>query len=435
MELDMAIIGCDFLRYITMMSQNSLTSNTPAFYYDLLLHLAECCLGSDEKKEQIDFLIHESFSDRIISESQKAYKRYGIIGIFTSAFKNLTDDRFASVEIERKVVALKKAVPNLPATKAAVIMKGFGYELQTANVLSIFASYGFAQGMKNLVSHFDFRDINRRVGHLVRLTKQPPDSNEIQRVQKRYLAMHRYLTAGKDEKHNVINSSGLSKSLFFYYWKGFKKIGLLGIIDKGKEVFRESKMGLENEAKIVIDKLQNPKRLESFYVEQLKTKGIKIDRSSIAKVFSRWNVSGYKSEFASDLERLKEPSKQRDLEEIEVEKRRGKVPRYVDSNFVELMKSIRKSSIYVDGPGIFILWAYLEELAIYPVSNSMGLASNDSGKGYNWFDHFLLNISRVFYGIPSYSRACEHEEPTLSIFSHLVTLPCNDSFLSNSRPI
>lgn len=105
----------------------------------------------------------------------------------------------------------------------------------------------------------------------------------------------------------------------------------------------------------------------------------------------------------------------------------------MDLNFVELLKSMRKSGIHVDAPGIFILWAYLEQLGIYPVLNSMGLASNNNGKGYNWTDHFLLNICRVFYGIPSYSGACEHEEPTLCLFSHLVALPCNDSFLNGGR--
>ena len=415
----MTIINSTFLSYLTMMLQNSLTSNTAAFYHDSLLLLAEYCLGFNEKMGHIDFLSQQSFSDRMIKEARKAYRSYGIIGIFSSGSKNRIDNQFVTKDIERKLVALKRAIPNLPATEAAIIMKGFGCQLETAEVLSIFASYGFAQGMKNLVRHFDFTDINRRVGHLVWLTKQPADSDQIQRVQKRYLATRGYLTAGKGERQKLIQSSGLSRSLFFYYWKSFQKIGLLGLIDKGKEVFRESKMGLANEAKIVIDKLQNPKRPESFYVEQLKTKGVKIERSSVAKVFSRWQISEYRSEFISDLKRLQKPSKQSE-EKIEVAK---KVPRYVDLNFVELLKSMRKSGIHVDAPGIFILWAYLEELGIYPVLNSMGLASNNNGKGYNWIDHFLLNISRVFYGIPSYSGACEHEEPTLCLFSHLVALP------------
>jgi len=422
----MTIINSTFLSYLTIMLQNSLTSNTAAFYYDSLLLLAEYCLGFDEKMGHIDFLSQQSFSDRMIKEARKAYRSYGIIGIFSSGSKNRIDNQFVTKDIERKLVALKKAIPNLPATKAAIIMNGFGCQLESAEVLSIFASYGFAQGMKNLVSHFDFTDINRRVGHLVWLTKQPADSDQIQRVQKRYIATRGYLTAGKGERQKLIQSSGLSRSLFFYYWKSFQKIGLLGLIDKGKEVFRESKMGLANEAKIVIDKLQNPKRPESFYVEQLKTKGVKIERSSVAKVFSRWQISEYRSEFISDLKRLQKPSKQSE-EKIEVAK---KAPRYVDLNFVELLKSMRKSGIHVDAPGIFILWAYLEQLGIYPVLNSMGLASNNNGKGYSWIDHFLLNISRVFYGISSYSGACEHEEPTLCLFSHLVALPCNDSFLN-----
>jgi hypothetical protein len=287
----------------------------------------------------------------MIKEARKAYRSYGIIGIFSSGSKNRIDNQFVTKDIERKIVALKKAIPHLPATKAAIIMNGFGCQLESAEVLSIFASYGFAQGMKDLVSHFDFTDINRRVGHLVWLTKQPTDSDQIQRVQKRYIATRGYLTAGKGERQKLIQSSGLSRSLFFYYWKSFQKIGLLGLIDKGKEVFRESKMGLANEAKIVIDKLQNPKRLESFYVEQLKTKRVKIERSSVAKVFSRWQISEYRSEFISDLKRLQKPSKQSE-EKIEIEE---KVPRYVDLNFVELLKSMRKSGIHVDAPGIFIL--------------------------------------------------------------------------------
>jgi len=60
----------------------------------------------------------------------------------------------------------------------------------------------------------------------------------------------------------------------------------------------------------------------------------------------------------------------------------------------------------------------------------MGLTYSKNGKGYNWFDHFLLNIARIFYGISSYSRTCSQEEPSLSLFCHLVSLPCNDSFLN-----
>ena len=60
-------------------------------------------------------------------------------------------------------------------------------------------------------------------------------------------------------------------TLFFYYWKSFNSYGLLGLFDKGQEVFRDSKLGLDNEARIVIDKLQNPNRKEVFYVRVIAT--------------------------------------------------------------------------------------------------------------------------------------------------------------------
>jgi hypothetical protein len=49
--------------------------------------------------------------------------------------------------------------------------------------------------------------------------------------------------------------------------------------------------------------------------------------------------------------------------------------------------------------------------------------------GYSWFDSFLINVGRIFYGIPNYHRACKHEEPSLSFFSHLVKLPCIDTLI------
>jgi len=438
MEDNMAIIHSYFLRYLTDILSNSLTNETPAFYYDPLLLLAEYCIETDTKETRervkMDFLIHSSFSDSIIKKARNAYSRYGVIGIFRSYFEKGIVNQFVNTNIERKIIALKKGFTNLPATKASIILKGFGHELEKEDVLSVYASHGFAQGMKGLTNYFNFMSLNRRIDRLALLTKQDPDSVDVKKVQTRYLAMRKYLVATKGGREKAIRSSGLSRSLFFFYWKRFNTYSLLGLIDKGKEVFRESKMGLGNEAKIVIDKIQNPNRQEAFYVEQLKTKGIRIDRSSIAKIFSRWEISVYESKFVSNLKRLEsidEISKDEEgREEKEEVKRNEDIDRYVDNNFIKLLKGIRKNGIYVDGPGIFILWAYIEELGIYPALDSMGLTRSNNGKGYSWFDHFLLNISRVFYGISSFSRACEHEEPTLSLFSHLVSLPCNDSFLN-----
>jgi len=92
------------------------------------------------------------------------------------------------------------------------------------------------------------------------------------------------------------------------------------------------------------------------------------------------------------------------------------------------LRGVKRSGIYINAPGLLVLWVYLEELGIVHILNKMGLMNDQNG--CNWFDHFLFNIARIFYGISTYSRACSHEEPSLSFFSHLVRLPCNDTFLN-----
>jgi len=201
---------------------------------------------------------------------------------------------------------------------------------------------------------------------------------------------------------------------------------LLGLIDKGTGIFRNSKTGLKNEARIVIDKIQNPSHQESFYVNGLKYKGVKVDRSSIAKIFSRWKVSSFKSAFVSNLERLESlPEVNSDTIDTNINEA---IDLYVDSNFLPFLRGVKRAGIYLNAPGLLVLWVYLEKLGIMSVLDKMGLMNEQNG--YNWFDHFLFNIGRIFYGIPSYSRACSHEEPSLCFFSHLVRLPCNDTFLN-----
>ncbi len=68
----------------------------------------------------------------------------------------------------------------------------------------------------------------------------------------------------------------------------------------------------------------------------------------------------------------------------------------------------------------------MEEPAIFPVLDSMGLTGGD--RGCVWFDHLLLNIGGYFIEFPA---IVEHEKPTLALFYHLVYLPCNDSFLKS----
>jgi len=431
-DKNMAIIHSSFLSYIIDILQMSSSSGIPAFSYDPILSLTEHCQKEGSKNKRI-FLMQQPFSDQLINNANIAYTSSGIIGVVKHQFGGQIVNPFTNDDIERKVIALKSAFKHLSETNISTIMNGFGYNLSSRNILSIFASYGLCRSTKDLSNLYDFIDINRRISSLSCLTNQAHDSADVKKVEKRYLAMRTYLTAKKGEKEKAIQSSGLQNSLFFYYWKSFKRYGFLGLVDKGKEVFRKSKIGIENEAKIVVDKIQYPDRNENYYVDQLKTKGIKVDRSSIAKIFSKWEIKNYKPDFIRNLNRLEKLSES--STEDKQSPRTDAIKRYVDENFVDLIKRIGSQGIHVDGPGIFILWAYLEELGILKKLSSMGLSRSQNDKGYNWVDLFLLNVGRIFYGIPTYSLTCSHSEPTLAFFSHLVNLPSNDSFLNGLRVI
>ena len=424
----MAIMHSEFLDYVVTLLRSSITSTILPFHYDPLLQLAQRCMKTTEGESSFPFC---DFSETLTDGAKKEIARIGILGAASAYFRNPILIQGVEPKLERMVIALKRGYPRLPSTKMSTIIQGFGYTLESSDILSIYASYGLAKKIKDIAEQYDFVDLNRRADRLSALLKGA-SSEETQKVHRRYLAIRSYVFSSSRKKNKAIDDSGLGRGLFFYYWKSFKQYGLLGLVDRGKKVFRESKIGLANEAKMVVDKLQHSDRKTSHYIEQLKHKGIKAERSTVSRIFARWSTNQYKSVFVSNLERLEREPEAEDL-----------LPRYdalvqvpirmVDANILHVLAGMDENGMYVSAPGIFTLWAYLEELEILPVLDSMGLTGGD--RGYNWFDHLLLNIGRIFYGIPCHSRTCKHEESTLALFCHLVSLPCNDTFLKGLASI
>ena len=424
----MAIIHPAFLDYIVKVLRTSLKTEDIPFCYDPLLQLAEYCI-TDKTKEEISF--HNDFDQDLVISANENYKQFGILGTVMSYFQNPILIQHIEPKVERKVIALKKGYPKMPSTKMSIIIQGFGHELDNKEVLSIYASYGLAQNNKDMNAQFDFVDINRRIERLSVLIEKEL-FEECRKVHQRYAAIRSYVLSSPREKDKSIKESGIKNSLFFYYWKSFKQYGLLGLVDRGKKIFRETKVGLANEAKMVIDKLQYPDRKESYYINQLKYKGIPIDRSTVSRIFSRWGTGQYKSVFVSDLERLeRDPVPDDSLLRYEVPEQYP--DRLVDINMLYYLQGMEENYLNVSAPGLFTVWAYLEELEIFPFLDAMGLTGGY--RGYGWFEHLLLNIGRIFYGIPCYSRTSTHEEPTLPFFCHLVSLPCNDTFIKGLASI
>lgn len=248
----MAIIHPCFFNYLCSILRDSSTVINMEKEPLLVLAQSYCIDRKDESYRQAGF--HNLFTSELIKEAKTNYESHGIVGVFKAYFGTSIINQFVESEIGRKVLVLKKGYKSLTSTKASIILNGFGYELSTNQVLSIYASYGLTRGLKDWIVRYNFVDINRRVQRLSELVSDGLYGEESGKVHNRFLAIRAYIVAGKKEKERAINQSSIKRSLFFYYLMSFKKYGLLGIVDKGKEVFRASKIGIENEAPIVLDK-------------------------------------------------------------------------------------------------------------------------------------------------------------------------------------
>lgn len=417
----MAILQKSFLTYLSKVLTESMNIRKPAYVCDPLFMLLEACGG-----EYLEFSNGSVLTEKELREASGAFSQNGIVGVMNYYFGKGVLDQLVDEETERQIVALKNGFPRLPSTTCSLIMRGFGNDLSELDILRIYASHGLAQGMKELSREYDFVEINRRSREFSHILENAEKQKEFI---KRYEAMHGYIQAPVGGQERAIRESGVNRSLFFHYWKRFCRYGLLGLADSGKELFRNGKIGMKNEARIVVGKLQNPNKKTVSFADMLATKNIDINPSSISMIFKRWKIKTFKSKFADNLQRL-----ENDFQEAENEVEclpTEKPVRFVDEFYLPTLEGMSSHGMPTDSPGLFILWAYLEKLGIFPVLSQMGLAAlpEHSSKGYSWLDLLLLNIGRIFYGISSHSATCEHPEPTLPFFAGLIKAPCKDTFL------
>lgn len=417
----MAVLNYNFLDYIIdtltkIKSQNIL-------HADYILHIGEHIV-SNQKNDV--YFPHCPFCDDIPEEIEQVfvmYNIYGILGIVKHLYNSILKNSIEK-HVERKIIALKQGYKSMPATTAATILKGLDIKISKEDVYAVYASYGLSRNLKEMSKLFDFFDINHRISMLSKLVDMKDINNP---TQKRYEAIRSYILAPHGKKERVLKNMSIKRSTFFYYWNNFIKYGFIGLVDKDKELFRREKIGLDNEARIVINKLQNPERTANYYVSKLQYKNISVTEASIRNIFSRWQVNRFKSKFISNLNRL-ENSIDTEDDDLHSPKSISKTPsKVVDAQFKLLLDNSNINGQYIDSPGIFILWAYLEELGIYDLLNQWGLAFVK--KGYTWLDYFLLNIARIFYGISTCSQACHYDTMTLPLFAHLVSMPSESTFL------
>lgn len=413
----MAVLHRSFLRYIKGTLRRSLDSECPVYEADPLLgHLLT---GPSLRAAPPPGPFSGAQIAAIVCASS-AMEAFG------AAFPDPVVNARIARHTERRLVALKKGFPRLPATTAAVIMRGFGTQSSAREILDVYASHGLSRDTRELAEKWNFSVINRRAQRLAELLADPT-GEPARRVDERCRILIAWMTASRGQRETVLELSPIKRSVFFHWWGNVSHLGLLGLVDSGRELLRSSKIGPANEARIVIDRLQHPERSDSFYVRRLATMGVEIKRDAIAKVFSRWGTRDYSSAFVSNLQRLEALPEEH---EQPIPEPASTPTRLADQNYVYLLEGMRRYPLPIAAPGLLTLWAYIEELGLFPLLHAMGLTSPRGREKYSWFDLLLFDIARRFYGIATLSGACEHEGADLAFFTHLCKAPCNDTVLN-----
>ncbi len=176
-----------------------------------------------------------------------AFTAGGVAGLIGLDSERLTEE--LSVEAERMVFVLKEARPWIPATKMRLILQGFDYDIPMDRMRHLYASYGWARGTKPYQG-VDFRSLNLKVMQLGVL-------------QSRAIADESFLhkedpLQGLLEVFRTLHIRGVTKRYagsrvsFAHHKDDFLSLGLLGLVDRARPAFRNSKMGFAEEGRLIL---------------------------------------------------------------------------------------------------------------------------------------------------------------------------------------
>jgi hypothetical protein len=374
------------------------------------------------------------FPDKVLNKASNNYNLDGFLGLIQGYFNNKIIVENIGLELERKIFILKKGLKQLPSTTASIILKGFGYDISPSQIISVYKSYGFAQGQKYLSETVDFLELNRRVQGFSELLT----NGTIEEKQKIQQCFEIFWPGNKYTQTNINKlTQTKSRTLVYYYQQNVSRLGAFGFFVKSKNSFKESKITATHEAKIILKKIQYPEYKEKYFIDYLNYNDIKVKTGTVSKIFKRWNADNYKSAYKGDLERLLDneyPGNSDDGEITEIQKKekpiliQDKIPdRLVNKNFLILLKSLEKSSLNISSPGLFIIWYYIEKLGLYKILENLGLTHYKYI--YNWSEYLFFSIGRIYQGTSTYSGGCYLNTPDIPFFSALIKPPCPAKFL------
>ena len=418
----MAIIYPQFLRSILDINEK-ISNQIPYPFFDpactryeaLRAYWVDC--DTVEKVTQKYGLTEYEFR-----KSLSAFKQRGTAGLIGLASKQLTEE--LAIEVERKVFVLKNARRWIPATKMAILLEGFNHHVSSKLIRHLYASYGWAVGTRPY-EDVDFISLNLKTIRLCQLQSESLHRSSFFLAEDRLQTLLEvFRTVGV---RGIIKRYPGSKFSFQQSKKEFLSLGLLGLVEKARPPFRNSKLGFKEEGWIILSKIQQPTKNESYYLKLLKSKNIVVDSTCLTKIFTRWKIKDFQSQFKGELDRLLEPEPENICAEGLQESAKAS-PCRLDVGFISCLEKLDGHSIPLASPGIFLFLPYLNRLKLFEKVSS--LMNVDPDKGYSWFSLLLLNLGRLLGGISSVSKSCRINELSLPLMAGLVAIPCNDTFLN-----
>ncbi len=362
------------------------------------------------------------------AKAQKAFQKWGVIGLVGLEARHFTED--FPHEVERKVFVLKQARPWIPATKMCLILKGFNDNIDLSLMRHLYASYGWAAGTRKYTD-VDFFSLNLKVQNLINIRSQHIQRREEFFCEEDLLQqrLEVFPTIGEPGITKRYKGSRVSLSM---HRKNFLELGLIGLVDCARSPIRNSKLGYKEEGRIILSKIQNPEKDHAHFLKILESKKITVGATCLINIFTRWKVDSFQSQFKGNLDRLLQEGSE-DFKIVRPEKLPDVTSLKMDRNFNVFITNLSDRPASLANPGIFLFLPYLNQLKIYEKASS--LMNLDPDRGYSWFSLLLVCLGRIFAGISSGYKACQVQELSLPLNAGLVSMPCVDSLLNGMAAI
>ncbi len=416
----MAVIYSPLLRQVLQVHDNILAGYSYPFFDPACCYYEALRAAIVEHRALAQVYDTYGISQYQYRRALAAFKAGGTAKLIGLSFPKLIET--FDCEVERMVYVLKSARSHIPATKMVTIVQGFGHDIPIALMRKIYASYGWSHALKSQYPHVDFWQLNLKIIQLDQLQRKAVGQDGFFNGDD-WLQQLLEVLRNQNQKGAGKKFPG-SRVSFAKYKKSFQQLGLIGLVAQAKPAFRNSKLGFKQEGWMILSRIQHPKKTETDYQQMLGRKQINVDISCITKIFKRWNVVAFESKFKGDLQRLLTDS----VPAVEIEPVPAAEPIGLNYGFVDYVRQLSEAPAALANPGLFLFLPLLNQLKLFDFAAT--LIDLDPDNGYSWFSLLMLNLSRIFNGISSVSRAAGVHELSLPLSAALVQMPCKDSMLN-----